>query len=260
MGSLLKIGELAKLLNCRTSVIRFYEKEGLIKPSKIDTNGYRLYDFEQLDIVETILLLRQVNVPIDVIKNLFSNYSIQKYEKVMDDAIEHINKEMSLLKSRKSNIKSRLSTLKEIKSKENTYSKVHMDTRSIVVFHTGNGENFSIRDFYTYFDTYDLPISLGKEDIYFVHQDQQIFESGFLATLVPKKHRFEKQIELPSGDYLVYGCFCSENKIFLEMNNFDSYLKKNKIKHNGPIILCEKIKYLEYNMNKIYFEFQVQCI
>jgi len=260
MDTLLKIGELAKLLDSSTSSIRYYEKEGLIKPSKIDSNKYRLYDFEQLDILENIMLLRDLNVSIETIKDLYSDYSPQKYEHVMNKAIDLINQEMKMLKARKSNIKSRLIKLKEIQETKNMYRFVQKKARSIVVFHTGNGEDFSIRDFYSYFEKYQLPIEIVKEDLYFSLKQDKIYESGILAEHIPKHHQFSHCIDLPAGNYLIYGCFCVlEDDIFDKMEQFQKYLVAENITYNGPIIICEKIKYHEYDMSKKYIEFQVRC-
>jgi DNA-binding transcriptional MerR regulator len=50
------IGELAKILNIRTSAIRFYEKEGLIPSGERNQSGYRVYDVE---IRNRILLIQR---------------------------------------------------------------------------------------------------------------------------------------------------------------------------------------------------------
>jgi DNA-binding transcriptional MerR regulator len=38
------IGEIARLLGLTAHTLRFYEKEGLLKPRRHDSSGYRAYD------------------------------------------------------------------------------------------------------------------------------------------------------------------------------------------------------------------------
>lgn len=43
-SKLLSIGQLAKKLSLRTSALRYYEEQGLLKPTKRSKSGYRFYD------------------------------------------------------------------------------------------------------------------------------------------------------------------------------------------------------------------------
>jgi DNA-binding transcriptional MerR regulator len=261
MNALLKIGELAKLMNTSTSSIRFYEKEGLIKPNKIDTNGYRLYDFEQLDVLEMIMLFRDLDVPINTIKDLILEYNTEKYERIMNEGIDIINKEIKMLKTRKSNMQLKLKKLQQIKVSETLYKIVSKPQRTIIIVHSGKEDEFSIRDFYMFFETYKIPTSIVKEDIYSIQLSDDISDSGILLKHIPKAYKFDKVINLHAGNYLEYGCFIiSKSDYITEMEKFKRYLIQKKINFEGPIVACEKIKYHEYDLSKSYIEFQVRCI
>jgi len=54
--SLLTIGRLADRANVSTSMLRFYEREGLLRPSRRTQSGYRLYD---ADAENTLLFIRR---------------------------------------------------------------------------------------------------------------------------------------------------------------------------------------------------------
>jgi MerR family transcriptional regulator, copper efflux regulator len=54
--SLLTIGRLAERANVSTSMLRFYEREGLLKPARRTESGYRLYSEEA---EETLLFIRR---------------------------------------------------------------------------------------------------------------------------------------------------------------------------------------------------------
>ena len=46
---MLKISEFSKLSHLTVKALRFYEKEGLLKPASVDKwNGYRFYETSQL--------------------------------------------------------------------------------------------------------------------------------------------------------------------------------------------------------------------
>ena len=55
------IKEVEELSNMTRANIRFYEKEGLITPQR-DSNGYRNYTEQDVDILKRIRLLRTVHL------------------------------------------------------------------------------------------------------------------------------------------------------------------------------------------------------
>ncbi|MGN1343253.1 MAG: GyrI-like domain-containing protein [Traorella sp.] len=66
---MLKIGEFSKLAKITIKALRFYEKEGLLIPAKVDQNSnYRFYETSQLETASKIKSLRQLDFSIDEIK------------------------------------------------------------------------------------------------------------------------------------------------------------------------------------------------
>lgn len=63
------IKEIEELLDINRANIRFYEKEGLLKPQR-NENGYRDYSEKDLDTLRKIKLLRQLHLPVDTIKQI----------------------------------------------------------------------------------------------------------------------------------------------------------------------------------------------
>ena len=63
------IGTYSKLTKTTIAALRFYDKEGLLKPAYTDSkSGYRYYLSSQLVTVQKILSLRQIGIPIEQIK------------------------------------------------------------------------------------------------------------------------------------------------------------------------------------------------
>ena len=70
---MLKIGEFSKLSLTTVKALRFYEKEGLLRPASVDEwTGYRYYETAQLETAARIRSYRQLGLSIDEIRRIFS--------------------------------------------------------------------------------------------------------------------------------------------------------------------------------------------
>lgn len=58
-GGQLRVGQLAELLGVRTSALRFWETEGLLRPGRERVTGYRIYDREAARDAHLVHLLRE---------------------------------------------------------------------------------------------------------------------------------------------------------------------------------------------------------
>lgn len=63
----MRTGEVEKLTEVKEANIKFYEREGLIKPRR-NENGYRDFSDEDVKIINRIKTLRMLDVPIPEIK------------------------------------------------------------------------------------------------------------------------------------------------------------------------------------------------
>lgn len=64
------INEVEKQVGITKKNIRFYEKEGLLSPSRDSTNGYRTYSEEDISRLCQIKLLRKLSVPLEEIRTM----------------------------------------------------------------------------------------------------------------------------------------------------------------------------------------------
>lgn len=67
----MKIGELAKKVNCSVQAIRLYEKEGLIPEPKRTDSGYRIYSEHFVDRIIFIKNAQSIGLTLKKIKELF---------------------------------------------------------------------------------------------------------------------------------------------------------------------------------------------
>ena len=71
-----KIGEFSKMSKVTIKALRYYEKEGIIKPTYIDKiNGYRYYESKQLIDIAKIISLKQIGLTInEIVYKDFKSY------------------------------------------------------------------------------------------------------------------------------------------------------------------------------------------
>lgn len=68
-----KIGEFSILAKTTIKTLRYYEKEKLLIPAFVDTNGYRYYETKQLLELARIVSLRQIGLSIVEIKSVLDD-------------------------------------------------------------------------------------------------------------------------------------------------------------------------------------------
>lgn len=69
--NLMLIGEIADFFGVSRKAIRIYEKKGIIKPVKVDTqSGYRYYSAEQVQQLNALLELKALGFSLDEIKTV----------------------------------------------------------------------------------------------------------------------------------------------------------------------------------------------
>ena len=95
-----KIGDFSSMSKTTIKTLRYYEKEGLLKPVYVDLNtGYRYYETSQLMEISKIISLRQIGLSIKDIKNILNGYNmveiLNKKKKELEDDLVLFNMELS---------------------------------------------------------------------------------------------------------------------------------------------------------------------
>lgn len=99
-SKLLTIGRFADLHGINKKTLMWYDKIGLFHPASIDPeNGYRYYSYHQSSILETILLLRELDVPIDEIRTFMKGRSATSMEQLLREKIEDLDRDMAHLRA-----------------------------------------------------------------------------------------------------------------------------------------------------------------
>ena len=74
MGKYFTVGEFARLHGLSKQALIFYDKIDLLKPAYVDEKyGYRYYSGSQLEVLDTIFMLKEIGVPLEEMKVYLNN-------------------------------------------------------------------------------------------------------------------------------------------------------------------------------------------
>lgn len=100
----LLINEMANLFHISPHTLRFYEKKGLLKPSKVSAKGYRLYGFRSIRQLERLLFLRSIDMSIDQIRIYLNNTNAGDYISQLNQLDIIVSEKLNKLKAVKNQI------------------------------------------------------------------------------------------------------------------------------------------------------------
>lgn len=93
---LLTIGQFAKLHKINKKTLMWYDEIDLFHPAHIDPdNGYRYYSYYQSAILETILLLRELDIPLGEIRQFMKNRSASTMHQVVQEQMKEIDRRIA---------------------------------------------------------------------------------------------------------------------------------------------------------------------
>ena len=94
-NKLLTIGQFASLHGINKKTLMWYDEIGLFMPAFIDpANGYQRYSYYQSPVLETILLLRELDVPVTEIKNFMKDRSAENLKYLLEQKIESLSSQI----------------------------------------------------------------------------------------------------------------------------------------------------------------------
>ena len=92
-----KTGEFAKMANVSIRTIRWYDRQGLLKPTMIADNGYRLYTDKDFVKLQQILSLKQLGFSLEEIFSMTLNddvhslmQSLELQSTLIENKINHL--------------------------------------------------------------------------------------------------------------------------------------------------------------------------
>lgn len=97
---LLTIGQFAAMHGINKKTLMWYDEIGLFKPAVINPeNGYRCYNYYQSPVLETILLLRELDVSIHEIQDFMKNRSAKGLKCLLEEKIADLDMQITHLQA-----------------------------------------------------------------------------------------------------------------------------------------------------------------
>lgn len=97
---LLTIGQFAALHGINKKTLMWYDETGLFKPAaKNAENGYRYYSYRQSPLLETILLLRELNVSVAEIQKFINMRSAESLKNLLEEKIKDVDTQLMHLQA-----------------------------------------------------------------------------------------------------------------------------------------------------------------
>ena len=72
-GSMFTVRQLSRLAGITPRTLHYYDKIGLLKPTRVGENGYRYYGEEALLRLQQILLYRELDLPLEQIRQIMAS-------------------------------------------------------------------------------------------------------------------------------------------------------------------------------------------
>ena len=106
---MMTVNEVSKLTGVSIRTLQYYDKIGLLKPAEYTESGYRLYDDTALEMLQQILLFRELEFPLKDIKDIVTRSDFDK-KKALEQQIE-------LLELRKEHIENLIIMCRSLKTR-----------------------------------------------------------------------------------------------------------------------------------------------
>lgn len=98
-NKLLTIGQFAAMHGINKKTLMWYDEIGLFKPAAVNPeNGYRCYSYHQSAVLETVLLLRELDVSVSEIQNFMKNRSADSLKALLEEKIEDLDRRIEHMK------------------------------------------------------------------------------------------------------------------------------------------------------------------
>lgn len=143
-----KTGEFAKMASLSIRTIRYYDKIGLLKPTSIAENGYRLYTDKDFEKLQKILSLKYLGFSLEDIFAMTANDSYLSLKQSIEMQLNFIHKKIESLQSMESSLYEAKNMLSHNKTIDwsNFIKNIQMDEmKKEVVEQYRNATNIDIR-------------------------------------------------------------------------------------------------------------------
>lgn len=241
------ISEFAKLMGVSVHQIRYFEEKGILYPSYMDENQYRMYGIEEIYRLSHILLLRKAGLSVQAIRDWSDQGTPDDMKKMLEQSVFNIEEEMHKLR-KLSDLIGRVLDENERYGKETpSFQVIQRDSFALSSwFETDIEIELNARMLAEQRDT--LP-ELFEADIHY------LYEGGSRVMLYTQAKDTGGDIVFQAGEYLSYR-FSIQGEEGLEPHTeqFEVFADRNGLNLMVPRILVEKSYLSLFTQESIHYE------
>lgn len=229
-------GEFAALMGVSKHTLFHYDDIGLFSPEYVAENGYRMYSLYQLETLETILMLRDLGMPLKEIRQFLQVRSPKELVRIFAEREQQIEKELSRLKTMQGWIRQRRKKISMVMQQDFSDIGIHHFPERYYLIRQIDGTsekdymektNRLILDFKHAEQRNDYEVAYLQ---YGKNLSRQIYNAydNVLLLLEQKSKHMEYRI-MPEGDYLTGFHVGHWNAIGEAYARMEAYRKEHKI-------------------------------
>lgn len=204
-------GEFAKLCNVKKQTLFHYDDIGIFSPEIKDHNGYRYYSYQQFEVFNVILILKEIKMPLKEIKSYLDNRTPESLIELFKNKITQVDKEIENLTRIRKLMETKIDITKKACSID--YSKIKLEVldEDYLVL-SSSIENLSYKEYlkavskhmnYCNFNKLNIGHSVGtminKENILKGVDDNY----SYIYTKTEPKNNISSTFKRPKGLYAV---------------------------------------------------------
>ena len=143
-NKLLTIGQFAAMHGINKKTLMWYDEIGLFRPASVNPeNGYRYYDYHQSPVLETILLLRDLDVSIHEIQDFMKDRSAGNLKQLLEEKMADLDKQIAHLQAVRTTLSAHRQNMDTLLSMDlSEISVVEREERCLVTVGIDRGTSF----------------------------------------------------------------------------------------------------------------------
>ncbi|MHA7582889.1 helix-turn-helix domain-containing protein [Paenibacillus vandeheii] len=241
------ISEFAKLMGVSVHQIRYFEEKGILYPSYMDENQYRMYGIHEIYRLSHILLLRKAGLSVQAIRDWSDQGTPDDMKELLEQSVSKIEEEMHKLQKLSSLIGKVLDENERFGQETPSFQVIQRDSFALSSWFETDIETELNARMLT--EPQDKLPTLFETDIHY------IYEGGSRVMLCTQTQDTPGDIVLRAGEYLSYR-FSIQGEEGLEPHTaqFQAFADYNKLNLTVPHILVEKSYLSLFTQESIHYE------
>lgn len=245
-----KVGEISKLYNISSDILRHYEKMGLLLPEKKGKNSYRYYSNKQIWKLGTIRALRQLGVGLEEIKEYLGERNLENSTELIGFQLKVVNEKLKELSKTKVLLERKSKYLQEYQS----------ERKDGIIIRKKIGERKCYKRYKSVVTDWEIDLELRRLKYEADSNEGEHFASSKVGAMVDIDgyntglyNLFEGTFlidrdgeeVLKEGEYLSLTFTGGYNKADNYYKKLKEYIEKNNLKVDGEILELYKIDIYE---------------